>query len=1216
MPGSIHAPSNPNTSSNPNIGGPLPNCSDRQPRRESEQPPFSLNASGEQPSFSLNASGEQQPEQFHFSRKSSPTPPRPIDDKELALLIHFSSTLRFGPDSGVEGQNSWTLGRDCFQGPEGRKLLAELYGRSPKEIQRICAAISEALKGQGSTFSRKNEKGVYAETFAVPVNGPPVVLEERVLGQLVNSTQKILETNRMLLQALYSKGNDLSWEDVNAILPMALQDQCEAIVEILLNSVYFEPELVCEAMADYPFCPVAGFDAAIDDPDHPSNTFFEANLATPSGLSNNLLMLDLYRALYPESYETFAQYQVDDNTFGNLKTAIDECAKAWTGSDEGISVVIGPGSLNGAHPDVARIAQFSGMPLVTLADLYQVEDGAIYLRGKCPEEDQLVTGIYSRMEESYLLQEGNRVPIRGPQFDLPDSSNGSELERGVLYQCKYKEDANGDFVPVEICYDQNGRPIYQQAFDRMASGRDREGEFNVSMVNAIINKKVFVSVVGGRTADDKRIFATQATALIAQGYTDVARPPESYSPGDEGFEHFLSLKAGDEEIKNYVVKAPDMSGGSGVYIFATMSETERQEVLDKLRKNPRDYVLQKFATYSLIVTPEIDPKTGQTVLGTRASDVRLFIFMGPDGKVTSGANAALVRVAQVGSACTNTSGGGGYTALFVKGPKRNEPWPVTKSLLPKPEVSNVVPASACETLSTFLNQLIVLAKRCDPDNYNRKLEGPIPKTTTKEHGINQYGDPSWIAGQMRSIMNILPMGSQRLMEVLQEFDNEKVSDGDYSDLQTDLFKEIHKYLNAFRRDSEAATPGEVHFMIQEIMAESDYLLDPDRRTVPKPMPLESNPNAVKWYSEDKVQTVSHQAGNEPRTTKIIGNYTDQSSMHCVKDAAEMLAQYGGRLYAARQFDSNGNWSGYAGAYFDVDDKGNPYIVWDETQPYALSALVHEMSHFEDWCEQRAEIRNSPKASNLTDRQISLAAKEETLKPENRVKGEKKALRAEMVCDFVDSPLNSGSIRPPSSPEHQGYTRRLNYPYSTGLSDAIYDEKIKRSRPDPNKGNSNSGESEIMRLCANDIIEHSMRFRQSAMENLNNRIKVCVDELQTLRSVPGIKGGVAAKVSALETQIVRLQARLSKFQEENPWCTNYNNADCANFEKLGVMEPYSKSFWNALERYKVSNESRLKPEEIKRITNWLDRARSSNRNPRAFTLSSSSSFRIASSFQNQ
>ena len=67
------------------------------------------------------------------------------------------------------------------------------------------------------------------------------------------------------------------------------------VMETMRESIYFEPKLAGESMKDYPFLAVGGFDASVGDLDSPKPVFFEYNLGTPSGLSNNIQLLDILR---------------------------------------------------------------------------------------------------------------------------------------------------------------------------------------------------------------------------------------------------------------------------------------------------------------------------------------------------------------------------------------------------------------------------------------------------------------------------------------------------------------------------------------------------------------------------------------------------------------------------------------------------------------------------------------------------------------------------------------------------------------------------------------------------------------------------------------------------------------------------------------------------------------------------------------------------------
>src|SRR5262249_35616467 len=150
------------------------------------------------------------------------------------------------------------------------------------------------------------------------------------------------------------------------------------VLRSLRECVYREPALFHEVMKDYPFIPVAGFDAAVSSLDEDAPPYFyEYNSETPSGISNNTQLQEIHRQIDPAVYAVMLDRMPKDDTWAKFRGAIESCALKWTGNNKGITVMIGPGSANGAHPDVASIASFTGWPLVNVSDLYEDRAGNI-----------------------------------------------------------------------------------------------------------------------------------------------------------------------------------------------------------------------------------------------------------------------------------------------------------------------------------------------------------------------------------------------------------------------------------------------------------------------------------------------------------------------------------------------------------------------------------------------------------------------------------------------------------------------------------------------------------------------------------------------------------------------------------------------------------------------------------------------------------------------
>ncbi len=168
---------------------------------------------------------------------------------------------------------------------------------------------------------------------------------------------------------------------------------------------------------------------------------------------------------------------------------------------------------------------------------------------------------------------------------------------------------------------------------------------NVTLANAI----------GNGVADDKAIypyvpemirFYLSEEPILGQVETyDCSKPTD--------LSHVLA------NLNRLVVKAVDGSGGYGMLMGPTASDTEISEFREKLKAKPRGYIAQ----------PRIELSTAPTwidgVVGPRRLDLRPFVLTGKKTWVLPG---GLTRVALAkGSYVVNSSQGGGSKDTWVLG---------------------------------------------------------------------------------------------------------------------------------------------------------------------------------------------------------------------------------------------------------------------------------------------------------------------------------------------------------------------------------------------------------------------------------------------------------------------------------------------------------------------------------------------------------------------
>ena len=112
-----------------------------------------------------------------------------------------------------------------------------------------------------------------------------------------------------------------------------------------------------------------------------------------------------------------------------------------------------------------------------------------------------------------------------------------------------------------------------------------------------------------------------------------------------------------ENISKLVVKPTNGSGGNGILIGPKASREEKDNMIDKIKSNPNDYIAQPLEILS--TTPTIS----NDGIEPRHLDLRPFVLSGKTSWVTTG---GLTRVAlKKGSTIVNSSQGGGSKDTLV-----------------------------------------------------------------------------------------------------------------------------------------------------------------------------------------------------------------------------------------------------------------------------------------------------------------------------------------------------------------------------------------------------------------------------------------------------------------------------------------------------------------------------------------------------------------------
>jgi uncharacterized circularly permuted ATP-grasp superfamily protein len=166
---------------------------------------------------------------------------------------------------------------------------------------------------------------------------------------------------------------------------------------------------------------------------------------------------------------------------------------------------------------------------------------------------------------------------------------------------------------------------------------------------------VLVNAPGTGVADDKAVYAY--IPRIIKFYLDeemILPNVQTHICAEESERKYVI-----ENIHNLVVKQTDASGGYGMLIGPKSAKKEQQEFIEKIKRNPRNYIAQPMINLSRVPTLTEDTIEGRHV------DLRPYILYGKEIKIIPG---ALTRVAlKKGSLVVNSSQGGGSKDTWVLG---------------------------------------------------------------------------------------------------------------------------------------------------------------------------------------------------------------------------------------------------------------------------------------------------------------------------------------------------------------------------------------------------------------------------------------------------------------------------------------------------------------------------------------------------------------------
>lgn len=570
----------------------------------------------------------------------------------------------YKPNLGYIGQKRVTTSNYLFTTEHetvvshrhAKGLLETFLKRSPEEHYIKSELLTEFIRKRGLTFSKKLENGE-SRIFTVPVTSSIVPLAKSTFNELEQNAQSLVMSLRWILQSIYGAEKP---EDSDFV-----QSLPDGVREIFLRTVrsssqYFE-QLHHPIMKDYPFFEIVGLDLVLVDEYVRENEklyanttdaelpfkLLELNAGSPSGASNNSSVLEGLLEVDPE-FARIKERVLPNDHFDVLRATFDSIGRVWTGESGGLSVILPPGGANGAAPEIHQLAAYSGMPYIDASMLYIDEEENLRLRTLSGENPR-VTSIYSRVNADAALYD----PKRG--IFMRDADSGEALYQEDTLASENEDekvhllDKNGDPIPLESIY------AIPSAIELILKRK-----LYIGGLNRVLDNKLILSTL---THYGPRFYAKRLALMGLKTEHFRLTPPETLEPEAESID---VIKANPDD---WVVKAPDLSGGSGVHILLTLPENKKKAVIKEAAENPTEWAYQKLVKIARI--PVAVREDGRVRFSNLAADIRMWCFWGagdafPKPRLT---HNGLVRFApkEKGplSSIVNTSKGGGYAPLLV-----------------------------------------------------------------------------------------------------------------------------------------------------------------------------------------------------------------------------------------------------------------------------------------------------------------------------------------------------------------------------------------------------------------------------------------------------------------------------------------------------------------------------------------------------------------------
>ncbi len=542
-----------------------------------------------------------------------------------------------------------------------KALVKNLLSREVSVHLKESQNLTKFIRKRDLTFQKSDANGNY-KIFTVPCTTTIVPLQKSVFNTIERAAQSLIVSLRCVIQDIYGSKNIK-----DSAFVKSLPEEIRGIfIDAIKDSPNYFPQLHHPNMKKYPFFDNVGLDLVLvedyldqaksfDDiikskkfDKLPSLPFriLELNAGAPSGASNNMNVLEGHYEQNPEVLNSLGRIMPNDH-FSVLAETYKSLGEDWTNVKDGIQVILPPGGMNGAAPEIHNLAAYSGLVYADPVQLFQDEKGYIRLR-TINGSNPIVTAIYSRINaDSALFDVDKGIMLRDPDTNEPIYLRDS-LKLGKDGEAPLVLDVNGKPIPLQSDYSVPG--LLEAILNR---------RIYMGGLNRILDNKIILAAL---TTYAPKFFAGKIKELGISTTGPKIIPPDTLPPKKE------SVKIIGDNQDDWVIKAPNLSGGSGIYIMKTLSKESRKEVMEMITKNPTGYAYQKLVKIARIPVAMKD-KNG-TRFANLAADIRLWVFYGGGAKaLPKMTHNALVRYApeEKGpmSSIVNTSKGGGYAPFVV-----------------------------------------------------------------------------------------------------------------------------------------------------------------------------------------------------------------------------------------------------------------------------------------------------------------------------------------------------------------------------------------------------------------------------------------------------------------------------------------------------------------------------------------------------------------------